>query len=90
MSIEELLFPSNISQSQDAAVTECQNVKWNSLAAKESTNSQINETVLCMLLNHMSTAVPCAEGIPEIFLLCGSKIYIELSCDNTVIAEDPD
>ena len=89
-SIEGLLFPSNISQSQDLAVTECQNVQWNSLAAKESANSQINETVLCMLLNCMSTAVPCAEGIPEIFLLCGSKIYIEVSCDNTVTTEDPD
>ena len=59
-------------------------------AAKESANSQINETVLGMLLNCISTAVPCAEGIPDIFLLCGSQIYIEVNCDNTVIAEEPD
>ena len=62
----------------------------NILAARESANSQTNETVLCMSSNCMSTAVPFAEGIPEQSLLCESKIYIELSCDNTVIAEDPD
>ena len=79
----------NVSQSHDVAGTGCQNVQWNSLAAKESANSQINETVLCMLSNCMSTAVPFAEGIPETSLLCESKIHIELSCDNTVTAEDP-
>ena len=90
MSIGGILLLRNVSQSQDVAATECQNVQWNSLAAKQSANSQINETVLCMSSNCMSTAVPFAEGIPEPFLLCESKIYIELSCDNTVTAEDPD
>ena len=43
-----------------------------------------------MLSNCMSTPVPFAEGMPEQSLLCESKIYIKLSCDNTVTAEDPD
>ena len=83
MSIEGIIFPRDVSQSQDVAGTECQNVQWRSLAAKEYASWQMNETVLSMLLNRMSTAVPFAEGIPEWSLLCESKMYIELFCDNT-------
>ena len=85
-----LLFGSEVDmQSHSWSGSACQNVQWNNIADNESANSQIYETVSSTSLNCISTEVPFGQGVPQLFLLCASKMKNDVFTDKIAIAEAP-